>query len=705
MSKYSAAWLEKIPKYYLKWLLISLLSVLGFAIVHYLYILKDLAFSSLGTRWSLIGIGTIVLWRWSWLCSHLIRSPIYLNWVFPRWRKKADAIGVEYLPPVCIVVTTYKANAWVTQKVFRSIANEAKTLPQPPILLVNSSSTEENAAIKEILKSVDPELSHLKVIFAVQKQGTRNPMADALRHLASFNLPENTVVALVDGNSEIAPGTLNKCIPFFRLFPKLGALTTDQLSKLKGPRTFFDWFNLRFAQRHCKMSSLSLSGKILSLRGGFSLFRSETALHPDFANNLEDEKNSWYWLLQRGYDMIYVPDTIVYSLETVFGSPWERAYENLQQWYANILPNSDRALSLGPTTTGWFPWSSLLDWRIGMWTSLITPSLFLISLLKGDPIAAIAILLWVMVTRPLVLALIFWGRKSKLKLIHLPLFVATQWGSAAVKIWTQIKLIEQKWIQRGDRSVPLTASSWQKWLENKTFGLPLISQAFCFILLLLWLNGLISPVEELLGGWWAKERYFSAPEVPTEIITAADRGIVPNDGRDDATAIQKLIDQSSTSTEIEVQLPTGEIDLFEPLVINRGNLILNGQGIGKTIFRVHFDIKKGDAAIAIRPTIKDKDKSPDIPLSNIKLKNFTLTHVNKKGSSPSSYIDSLVLENAQKVILKSLDLEENNSRHSIILNRTGDVTIEYVAVGNNSKNADPIVRKNDINTTIRGLSD
>ncbi|NJR66450.1 MAG: glycosyltransferase family 2 protein [Leptolyngbyaceae cyanobacterium CRU_2_3] len=152
-------------------------------------------------------------------------------------------------------------------------------------------------------------------------------------------------------------------------------MTTDELPLVTGSYVFSEWFHLRQAQRHYHMCSVSLSRKVTCLTGRFSLFRAETALDSTFADQLEidtlndwlwgnfkflsgDDKSTWYWLLKRGYDMIYVPDVAIYSIEAVSGSLLRRAYQNMRRWYGNMLRNSGRAIALGPKNPaglcGWY---------------------------------------------------------------------------------------------------------------------------------------------------------------------------------------------------------------------------------------------------------------------------------------------------------------------------------------------------------------
>lgn len=348
-----------------------------------LYLLGDPKRLALWGGLGLIIAGPLGIWRWSWFGFHVLRCRIYLNWVFPRWRRKANAIPIEDLATACLVVPTYKEKPWITQRVFRAIALEAKSLGKP-IVVVVVTTEEENAAILEILKFEDPCLGCIQLIQIVDSGGgKRKALAEGLRALAKLNLPADAIVGLMDGDAEITPGTLRRCLPFFKMFPKVGGLTTDEESVVVGSYLFSEWLHLRFAQRHLYMCSHSLSRKVLCLTGRFSLFRSEAALAPSFADLLEndtlndwlwgrfnflsgDDKSTWYWVLKQGYDMLYVPDVLVYTIETISGSLWNRVYQNMRRWFGNMLRNGNRAIALGPNKTGWFIWYCLLDQRLSI---------------------------------------------------------------------------------------------------------------------------------------------------------------------------------------------------------------------------------------------------------------------------------------------------------------------------------------------------
>ena len=688
---------RQTSKMYLSILLVLLISALGFSI---LYLLRNPSHIAMGMT-SLITLGVIGSWRWSWFCLQVLRGRIYQHWVFPRWRRRAAAIPLEQLPPVCFLVPTYREKAWITKQVFRAIAREAKTLPCPVTVLVTSGSDQENAEILEILRSEDPEFHAIHLIQMVQNgQGKRKAMADGLRTLAQLNLPKDTIVALMDGDSEITSGTLRHCLPFFRLFPKMGALTTDELPLVVGSYWFSEWFHLRQAQRHYHMCSVSLSSKVTCLTGRFSLFRAEAAFHPTFADQLEidtlndwlwgnfkflsgDDKSTWYWLLKRGYDMIYVPDVIVYSIETVSGSLLNRAYQNMRRWYGNMLRNSGRAIALGPQKSGWFMWFVLIDQKISIWIPIITPGLFVISLLQGKWIGAGIIASWVLMTRPLMLMLFFinfTGRKSYLKPIHLPLLLFSQWSACLVKIWTQVNLAQQKWTNRGNQSISAAGTGWRRWAKLGTSRFLYLTSLFCFVIALSWLAGMLNPLQDLSQMlWWQN---LAIASQPVQMVEAIDYGVTPNDDRDDAEAIQLLLAHLPPKGTIQINLPLGKVDLFQSVTLTRSDTIFQGIGTEQTILQAHFQ-EGHQFILEAHPRLKSAQPPLSRSLQNIRFQGFSLrqTPLQSVSSNIASTINGILLDQVTHITLENLRFEQS-IQQAIMARSAQNMTIEYVVSDN-----------------------
>ncbi|MEM9979412.1 MAG: glycosyltransferase, partial [Cyanobacteria bacterium P01_D01_bin.2] len=508
-------------------------------------------------------------------------------------------------------------------------------------------------------------------------------------HLSEIDLPADTVIALMDGDSELLPGTLRRCLPFFQLFPKMGALTTDELPVVKGSYFFSEWFHLRFAQRHVQMCSDSLSNKVMCLTGRFSLFRAEAALQTSFADQLEqdylndwlwgrfkflsgDDKSTWYWLLRHKYDMFYVADAVVNSIETLSGSVVDRAYSNMRRWYGNMLRNNGRAISLGPRTTGWFTWYSLWDQRISFWTCLITPGFLLVSLLQGYWKAFAIVVFWVICSRSLMLMLTFWGRSSMLKPIHFPLLLLSQWGGSMVKIWTQMNLAQQKWTNRGSQSISAHGTGLEKTVKLGTSRLLLYIQLFVFGICLFWLTGNLNPVWDIAG---LRLTHQTAAYEIVQTLDAMDYGVWPSDGQDDSAALQTLINDLSQGAAarqpIELILPIGELDLRQAVTIERGQLTLRGQGPGRTVLAARFDRSTADAILQVRPA-----KSDETSLKQVHFTGFTLQSVD---TADVAQPDGILMEQVVDSSLRNLAIAPSIGE-PLTLDQTDNISVEHVAI-------------------------
>ncbi|MDL5052085.1 glycosyltransferase [Oscillatoria laete-virens NRMC-F 0139] len=476
-----------------------------------LTLLQQLEIQSLGYSSGLATIGLIGVWRWSWLGLQIIRSRIYLYRVFPRWRSVVKSMPTENLPPICCVIPTYREKPEITQQVFQAIAAESLSLIHPLILVI-IGTIEDHKLINTIIQQSHSNLRVTQVLDS--GKGKRQALADGLRELSKLHLNENTIITLMDGDTVLTSGTLKHCLPFFQIFPKLGALTTDEIPIVSGSYLFSEWLNLRFSQRHLYMCSHALSRKLLCLTGRFSLFRSQAALHPGFISILEndtledwlwgkfkflsgDDKSTWYWLLKNRAEMIYVPDVSVYTIETISGSVTHRAYQNMRRWFGNMLRNGNRALALSPLRTSWFIWCCLLDQRISIWTSLLAPGLLLVYLVQLDLIAVGIILLWLIITRCIFLAVLFWNRKTPIKLIHIPILLISQWSSSLIKIFTQMNLAQQKWSNRGNQSSSIEGKGWVRGMKKFTSYFLLATQMFSFSLILIWLSGQLNLIQDI----------------------------------------------------------------------------------------------------------------------------------------------------------------------------------------------------------------
>jgi glycosyltransferase Alg8 len=336
-----------------------------------------------------------------------------------------------------------------------------------------------------------------------------------------------------------------------------------------------------------------------------------------------------------------------------------------------------------------------------MWTSLVSPCLLLIAILKFNWIAVGLLVSWLVLSRSLTLIFIFWDRESPLKPIHLPILLFTQWSSALIKIWTLMNLPKQRWFNRGDRKLSSEGKAWIQWIRRATSSWMLWLQGFSFGLLLFALLGWVDPIQDTIGFF----RSASLKEIPSLIyVEAANYGVVPNDGKDDALALQKLIDQLPAKELVKVKLPIGELDLFSALKLYRNHTILEGQGTGRTILKVHSSGNStgiGNAGLLIQPSDQGsttllsanktmKNSQFKAPLTDVEVRDITFT------SDPlvKDKIAGIMIKDVDNISLKSLEFD-SSFQDAILLDKEIDVHLEYITVnGSAIKNKSSIISQN-----------
>jgi len=274
----------------------------------------------------------------------------------------------------------------------------------------------------------------------------------------------NDLVIFMDGDSLLGSDVLKKSLPFFRLMPDLGAVTTDEMAIVyTQSKTAEEWYNVKFIKRHSLMKSHSLSYRVLTLTGRFSVFRAPLVLNEAFIRTLEadhmdhwlygrfrflmgDDKSTWFYLYQNGWKMLYIPDALVYSLESRQMSFFKLSFYLLFRWGGNMLRANWRAIKLGSRQAGFFLWFSLLDQRVSMWTTLVGPVGVLLLSISHSVFYLPFYFVWVILVRTLQLwILVFQGHR--LRVYHLPLLVYDQWWGSLVKIYCLFNLNKQIWIK------------------------------------------------------------------------------------------------------------------------------------------------------------------------------------------------------------------------------------------------------------------
>src|SRR3546814_12331773 len=86
----------------------------------------------------------------------------------------------------------------------------------------------------------------------------------------------------MDGDIRLPASTVRRSLSFFLLEHDLGALTTNNRAVVAGGDVTTEWYDLRYAQRHMLMCSLSLSRRVLVLTGRYSVVRADLCTRPAF---------------------------------------------------------------------------------------------------------------------------------------------------------------------------------------------------------------------------------------------------------------------------------------------------------------------------------------------------------------------------------------------------------------------------------------
>jgi mannuronan synthase len=429
-------------------------------------------------------IGILAIWRYGWGLLHFIRALVYRLKVFPHMRSDADARIVQEVPNAYLLVTTFRIDAAVTTRVYKAVFKAALAAPGNVTVIASIVEAADQRLVKALFRGLCSNQSKVNlVIVRIAGTGKRDALAYGFRAIARRFPSKDDVVAVIDGDSIVPEDLIQKCAGFFLKDPQVGALTTDELSEVRGRRIFKEWYALRFAQRHTLMSSMGLSERVLTLTGRMAMFRASIVSDPDFIRQIEldyidhwrlgrfkfltgDDKSSWFWLLRNGYKMIYVPDIVVLTVEDPPSDNFVSAAAMLMvRWFGNMLRTNSRALALGPKRIGLFTWWAILDQRMSMWTSLVGFAVALIATLFVSGYVFFLYVLWILISRYLLTISLLTSRR-RVSVFYPFLLYFNQIFGSIMKVHITFRLDRQKWTRQKTTSAarnekrPLIASGF-----------------------------------------------------------------------------------------------------------------------------------------------------------------------------------------------------------------------------------------------------
>jgi glycosyltransferase Alg8 len=466
--------------------------------------LPPIYFSPEAKRYIFI-IGIVASWRYTWALYNMIRAIFYKKIYFPRIRKKAKKVNEDLLPEhIFILITTFRIPVEISTKVYRASIEEAINCGLPTTIIASIVEKHEEMLVKSMWKALNPPSRVSLMIVRFAGTGKRDGLAVAFRALTRQTTKlQHSIVALVDGDSILSPGTLLKCASLFSLNPKLGALTTNEDAVVYGEgfkeEIYKQWYSLRFAQRDTYMSSLALSKRVITLTGRMSVYRGILFLDADFAETVQhdfiehwrlgwfrfltgDDKSTWYYVLKNGWEMTYVPDAMVLTVEHIPDKSFFKGATILMtRWFGNSLRATYRAMKVPKKVTGSFIWYAIRDQRITMWTGLFGLLGAIFGELKWGGGIFFAYLWWIFFSR--VFVSMYYAARRGYFYASWPLFLYfNQIYGSFIKIYILNHLYKQKWT-RQKTVLSKDESKWTTFYIRSTSNMLFFSEVFTFIIL------------------------------------------------------------------------------------------------------------------------------------------------------------------------------------------------------------------------------
>lgn len=456
-------------------------------------------------------IGAFGIWRYSNAFTHYLRGLYFLHWRFPRVRRAVNKMGDAALPShMYMVVTSFRIPCETTYKVYRSLFEELQRLPVPSTVIASIVEKADEDFIKQIMKDHITDRDDVNlVIVRARGTGKRDGLAHAFRALSRSMPVDDAVVGVVDGDTLMLPGCIERAATMFAYFPNVGGLTTNEFCSVEGGKMLTVWHTMRFVQRHINMCSMALSKRVLTLTGRLSFFRASIMTDPEFVRDVEedflehwrlgrfqfltgDDKSSWFSLMRSGWDTYYVPDSSTLTVEHPPNKNFFRAsLQLMHRWYGNSLRQNFRATKeLGSWRLGLFASYVLYDQRVSMWTCLIgLVGSFLAGLVFGMQYFLVY-MFWILLSRSVVTILFVLSGHPVSPLYPFVLYYNQIIGSI-MKIYAMFHMDKQSWTRQKttfdhQTSFDQTLNYW----TSKTMLMASISIFLSVIFTLLELSGI-----------------------------------------------------------------------------------------------------------------------------------------------------------------------------------------------------------------------
>src|SRR5205085_516421 len=170
---------------------------------------------------------------------------------YPRLR--AAALRVARVRPwphrIFIVMPSYLEEAWVSVEAMQALMSNIASLPCK-VTLVAAVGSDQDESVLATAWQAHPARGKVELIFQRQSRGKRVALGHALRAVARrYEDEPDSITVLMDGDTWLSPGALERVLPFFIAYQDLGAITTNATAYIPGQGAWYpDWFGLEFGQ-------------------------------------------------------------------------------------------------------------------------------------------------------------------------------------------------------------------------------------------------------------------------------------------------------------------------------------------------------------------------------------------------------------------------------------------------------------------------
>lgn len=430
---------------------------LNVAILVFLLILSYSFLQLANATTIILGLGIIGIWRHGWGIMNYTRAIRYKALLRQNRKTHVATDG-----SLVVVVTFYNQSNEEVTAVTKALAHAIFELPLRTYLVCAHLTDDQKAIFKGEFK----DHQNIAINFVRQHGlGKREALADCLSIAKSSYSPktrEKACVLLIDGDTVVTRDAIEQSIAHLQQDPNLGAVVVNEIPFSKGSQLFNQWRMLRSLERNKLMCSFALSGRVLVLTGRFCMYRGDIILQTDVINRLRkdfirmknlhislltgDDKTTWLEVLRRRKSMRYLPYSYIYPIE----APDQKdgfikcTYTLTNRYSGNMArANLHKDAWVGVKNTLHFGYG-LLDQRISMWTSLLTP-LLLIYLLLFDHFGIFVVALTYALIIKHLQALALWSLSGTYDPWYPYLIFYNQVMSALIKVRAFAYLHRQSW--------------------------------------------------------------------------------------------------------------------------------------------------------------------------------------------------------------------------------------------------------------------